>query len=80
MRISIKEARKTLAIVVGAAQGAVGVLAVIVAYILYIDFLGLEASLKVPEFLPLYVLVLIVFGFFSIISGLFLLTEGEESP
>jgi hypothetical protein len=80
MRIGIKEARKALAIVVGAAQSAVGVLVATAACILYSDFLGLGASLNVPELLPFYVLILIVFGFFSILSGLFLLTEIEESP
>ncbi len=79
MRISSKEARKSLVIVVGAAQSAVGVLAAAAACILYSDFLGLGASLNVSELLPLYVLILIVFGFFSILSGLFLLTEIEES-
>lgn len=60
-------ARRILAAIVGIAQGAIGVLAVIFAYILYFD-------------LPLHLFVLIVFGFFSIINGLFLLTEREESP
>ena len=81
MRISIKEAGKILATVVGAAQSAAGVLAAIAAYILYIDFFGLQAWLNVTtEFVPLYMLILIVFGFFSIISGLFLLAERLESP
>ncbi len=81
MRISIKGARKILVTVVGTAQSAVGVLAVIVAYVLYSDFFSLQAWLHVnTERLPFYMLVLIVFGFFSIISGLFLLIQREESP
>jgi hypothetical protein len=80
MRIGIKEARKALVIVVGTAQSTVGVLTATAACILYSDFLGLGASLNVPELLPIYVLILIVFGFFSILSGLFLLTEIEKSP
>lgn len=81
MRINIKENRKILATVVGAAQSAVGVLAVIVAYTLYSDFFGLRTWLNITtKSIPLYTLVLILFGFFSIISGLFLLTEREEPP
>lgn len=81
MRISIKEAGKILSTVVGAAQSAIGALAGIASYILYSDLFGLQALLNVTtEFVPLYMLILIVFGFFSIISGLFLLAERSESP
>lgn len=72
--------RRILVAIVGTVQSAIGVLTVIFAYILYLDFFGLQAWLNATaEFLPLYMLALIVFGFFSIISGLFLLTE-RESP
>ncbi len=57
---------RILAMIVGIAQGAIGVFAVVFAYILFFDF-------------PLQLFILIVFGFFSIISGLFLLTE-RPSP
>ena len=68
--------RRILGAIVGTVQGLIGVSAVTFAYILYIDFFGLRAWLDVTaEFLPLYMLTLIVFGFFSIMSGLFLLTE-----
>ncbi|NIR86775.1 hypothetical protein GWO13_04065 [Candidatus Bathyarchaeota archaeon] len=68
--------RRILATIVGGIQGAIGVLAVTFAYTLYMDYLDLRAWLNVTaEFLPLYMFILIVFGFFSIISGLFLLTE-----
>ncbi|MFB0501917.1 MAG: hypothetical protein ACETVP_05545 [Candidatus Bathyarchaeia archaeon] len=70
--------RRILVAIVGTVQGLIGVLAVIFAYILYIDFFGLQAWLNVTaEFLPLHMLALIVFGSFSIMSGLFLLTERE---
>ena len=70
--------RRILGAIVGTVQGLIGVLAVIFAYILYIDFFGLQAWLDITaEFLPLYMLALIVFGFFSIMSGLFLITERE---
>jgi len=72
--------RRILVAIVGTIQSLTGILAIIFAYIIYIDFFGLRAWLDVTaEFLPLYMLVFIVFGFFSMISGLFLLTE-RESP
>lgn len=70
--------RRILVAIVGTIQSLIGLLAAVFVYILYIDFFGLRAWLNVTEeFLPLYMLVLIVFGFFSILSGLFLLTERE---
>lgn len=81
MRISIKETGKILSTVVGAAQSTIGALAGIAAYILYSDLFGLRAWLNVTaEFVLLYMLILIVFGFFSVISGLFLLAERSEAP
>ncbi len=69
--------RRILATIVGTMQSAMGMLAVIFACTLYIDLFGLRARLNVTtEFLPLHMLVLIVFGFFSILSGL-LLVRGE---
>jgi len=57
------------------------VLAVIFGYFLYRNLFGLQKSFEVPaEFLPFYMLILTVFGVFSIISGLFLLTESAVSP
>ena len=82
MRITIKVIRKAFAAAVGVAQSTMGMLAVIAAYILHSDPFGLRAWLYVNTGfpVPLYVLVLIVFGFFSITSGLILITEDEESP
>ena len=80
MRVSIKEARKTLAAIVGAVQSTLGVLAVIFAYSLSINFFSLQESLNVrADFVPLFMLILIIFGFFSIVGGLFLLIEREET-
>lgn len=71
--------RRILGAVVGTVQGLTGVLAVISAYVLYIDFFDLRAWLDVTaEFVPLYMMALIVFGFFSIMSGVLLLTERES--
>jgi hypothetical protein len=73
--------RRILASIFGTLQAAIGVFAVIFACILYIDFLGFRTMLNITgELLPLYLLILTVFGFFSIISGLFLVYEGLESP
>jgi hypothetical protein len=81
VRISIKGARKILSTLIGTLQSTLGVLAVILGYFLYSNLLGLQESFEIPaEVLPFYMLILTVFGFFSIISGLFLLTEGLESP
>jgi hypothetical protein len=72
--------RRILVAIVGTLQSVIGLLAVIFAYFLYIDLFGLQAWLNgTAEFLPLHMLFLVVFGFFSIMSGLFLLTE-RESP
>jgi hypothetical protein len=55
-------------------------LAVIFGFILYFDFFNAQTWLNAPvELLPFYLFIIMVFGFFSIISGLFLLHEGLES-
>lgn len=77
----IKVVKKGLTIIVGAAQTTLGASAVILSYLLYINLFGIQTWLNIPpEFLPFQILMLMVFGFFSIISGLFLLTEKAESP
>ena len=74
------EARKVLAVVVGTAQGLIGALAVILSYALYYDFLDVQTMLNVSkESLPIYLLILIFSGFFSIINGSFLVHEWLES-
>jgi len=71
--------RKILATVVGTVQTSIGVLAVILVYILYFNSFGLREWLNVTEeFLPLQMLVLIVFGFFSILSGSILVREEDS--
>lgn len=72
--------RRILAAVVGTLQAAIGVSAVVFAFILYFDFFDVQTVLNTPvELLPFYLFALMVFGFFSIISGFFLLYEGLES-
>jgi hypothetical protein len=52
-----------------------GASASIFAYLLYYNFLGVQAMLNVPSSdVASYMMVLIVFGVLSVISGLYLLT------
>jgi len=79
MRPSIEVAKKIAAMVIGTVQTTLGGLAVVFAYFLHINFLGLQENLNVLEFVPLFMLILIIFGLFSVISGLYLLAEREKS-
>ena len=68
------KAKRILVVIVGLTQGAVGTLALILACVLYFDFLNIQTTLNVSaELLPLSLLILSIFGFFSVTSGLFLL-------
>jgi uncharacterized membrane protein YozB (DUF420 family) len=70
--------RRILVATVGIAQGAIGVLASVLAGILYFNFLDVQTMLNVSaELLPFYLFILIVFSFFSVISGFFLIHEGD---
>lgn len=70
------KARRILVVIVGLTQGAIGMLALILACILYFDVLNIQTMLNVStELLPLSLLILSIFGFFSVTSGLFLLHE-----
>jgi len=61
---------------VGLTQSVIGAFATVFAYVLYHDFFGMQEVLNVPQKdVLLYMLVLIVFGLLSIISGLFLVNE-----
>ena len=67
--------RRKVSIAIGVTQSIIGSLATIFAYLLYYDFLEMQTVLNVPEQdVVLYMLILIVFGLLSIISGLFLLS------
>lgn len=70
------KAKRILVVIVGVTQGAIGMLALILACILYFDVLNIQTMLNVStELLPLSLLILSIFGFFSVTSGLFLLHE-----
>jgi len=54
----------------------IGAFATAFAFILYHNILGIQAVLNVtPKDVVLYMIILIVFGLLSIISGLFLINE-----
>ena len=68
--------RRKVSIIVGLSQSMVGAFAAIFAYLLYHNFLGIQATLNVPSSdVHLYMFILIIFGLLSIISGLFLTNE-----
>jgi len=70
--------RRIFVATVGIGQGAIGVLAGILACILYFNFLDVKTALNVSvELLPLYLFILSVFSFFSVISGFFLIHEED---
>lgn len=73
------QVRRILTGIVGVVQSIIGVLSVIFACIAYFDFFGLRNWLNANlETLPFYLTVILVFGVFSIISGLFLIQESLE--
>ena len=67
-----------LSLVVGVAEGMIGVLAILFAYAIYHNLFSIRENLKISQeyTLPLIV-ILFVFGFVSILSGLFL-TGGKR--
>lgn len=71
--------RRILTALVGALQSAIGVLAVSFAYVLHHNFFDFQSLMNISgENVPVYMLLLFVFGFVSIISGLFLIRERLE--
>ena len=70
--------RRKASIALGSVQSVIGSLTTVFAYLLYYNFLDVQTVLNVPQKdVVLYMLVLIVFGLLSIISGLFLLSGHE---
>lgn len=70
--------RKVIAAVTGLAQEAIGLSAAVLAVLLFFDLLEVQTVFNLPaELLPLYLLILILFSLFSIVSGLFLIREGR---
>jgi hypothetical protein len=74
------EIRRTLVAIVGITQSILAVLTVLFALILYFNFFDIRTLLNVAVESPgLHALALFVFGFFSLVSGLFLIYEWAES-
>lgn len=72
--------RRTLALIVGIIQSVVAALVFIFAFSLYFDFVDVQAWVDAAvETRYFHVLAILVFSFFSIISGLFLVHEWLES-
>ena len=71
--------RKLAVTFFGVTQEVMGVLAVVFAYVLYYDILDVRTDLGIfSGHVPIYLLLIFVFGFVSILSGLFLLHQRVE--
>ncbi len=71
--------RKFVVTFFGVTQEAIGALAIVFAYVLYYNILDIRTNLEIPlEHVPVYLLLLFVFGFISILSGFFLIRERLE--
>jgi len=74
--ISSMKGRKLISGFIGVTQEAIGVLTIVFCYVLYYNLFDALNWLKIAaEHVALYVLILSVFGFVSIISGFFLIRE-----
>lgn len=72
--------RGILAAILSTLQVAIGALTAIFACVLYFDFFDVQTMLNArAELLPFYLFALMVFSFFSIMSGLLLFHEARES-
>jgi hypothetical protein len=70
------ENRRILSAIFGITQGVIGALSAILAVMLYLNILEVQAVFNLPlELLPLYLLVLGLFSGFSVVSGFFLIRE-----
>ena len=74
------EIRKIVSTVTGVAQSSVGVLSSVLAVLLFFNFLEVQTVFNVPaELLPLYLLFLVLFSLFSLLSGLLLIREWRQA-
>lgn len=70
---------RVLKAIVGGVQGAIGVGGMVLALMLYLNMLEIQTIFSLPpELLPFYLMVLGLFSFFSIISGLYLIRGGRK--
>jgi hypothetical protein len=71
--------RKAFAAAVGTAQVMIGALLIIYTYVLYYDLFNVQSTFRIPiENAPLYALLLLIFGLFSLVSGLSFIQEGRS--
>lgn len=71
--------RKFVVTFFGVTQEVIGALAIVFAYVLYYNILDIRTNLEIPlEHVSVYLLLLFVFGFISILSGFFLIRERLE--
>ena len=71
------EKRRILSALLGIAQAIIGLLSGAIAVLLGLNIIEVQIVLAAPtELLMLYLLILGLFSFFSIMSGLFLIREG----
>ena len=78
--VCLMKIRRTLALIVGVMQSVIAALVFVFAFSLYFNLFGLQAWLDaVAESRYFHVSALLFFGFFSIVSGLFLVHEWLES-
>ncbi len=71
--------RKFVVTFFGVTQEVIGALAIVFAYVLYYNILDIRANLEIPlEHVSVYLLLLFVFGFISILSGFFLIRKRLE--
>jgi len=73
------EIRRILPVIIGIAQGVIGVLFAVLAVMLFLNLLEVQTVFNVPsELIPIYLLILGLFSIFSIINGYFLIREGRR--
>ena len=73
--------RKVIAAVTGLTQEVIGLLSAVLTVMLFFGLLEVQTVFNLPtEFLPLYLLILVLFSLFSIGSGVFLIREGRGRP
>lgn len=70
---------RVLTAILGGVQGAIGVVVMVLALMLYLNMLEVQTIFSLPpELLPFYLMVLGLFSLFSIISGLYLIRGGRK--
>jgi hypothetical protein len=70
------ELRRIISALTGVAQSTIGVLSAVLAVLLFFNILEVQNVFDVPaELLPLYLLCLVLFSMFSVLSGLLLVRE-----